>query len=202
MSDRTSRPYRQQHSTSGRTKPADSDVLSNVSVLIPSNNLSDVVTLDSVPDHVETCVITKGNRSEARNIGAKRTSGDILVFMDDDIRFEEQFLQRQANRVVSGRIVGLEDYGLGYLITRFMAMHRETFNDVGGFDANLNHMEDTEFCIRAMKAGCRLVDLHQGKVVHIPHYNDITTRDRLKSLLYLTQKHPKQSVSVWRNVLK
>ncbi|UXF50807.1 MAG: glycosyltransferase [Haloquadratum phage sp.] len=202
MTDQSKKQSRQQTSTDGNTKRADSDVFANVSVVIPSKGNKRPITLESVPDEIETCVVSQGNRSEARNIGAKKTSGDILVFLDDDIRFTEDWLRSQLQQVVLGRIIGLKDYGLGYLITRFMLMYRDTFNAVGGFDSKLNHMEDTEFCIRARKSGMSLDSLSQRAVTHVPHEKTVTTADRLKSLLYLTQKHPKQAIPVWRKVLK
>jgi len=170
--------------------------------VIPSKGNKRPITLESVPDEIETCVVSQGNRSEARNIGAEKTTGDVLVFMDDDIRFTEDFLATRVQRITPGQVTGLEDYGLGYLLTRFMIMHRDTFEQIGGFDETLNHMEDTEFCIRAEKAGFPILPLDQRAVTHIPHQNDVTTADRLKSLLYLTQKHPKQAIPVWRKVLK
>ena len=36
----------------------------------------------------------KRNRSHARNLGAKMSKGDVLLFMDQDIRIEEDFLDR------------------------------------------------------------------------------------------------------------
>ena len=170
--------------------------------MIPSKGNKRPITLESVPDKIETCVVSQGNRSEARNIGAKKTSGDVLVFMDDDIRFTEDFLATRVQRITPGQVTGLEDYGLGYLLTRFMLMYRDTFNAVGGFDSKLNHMEDTEFCIRARKSGMSLDSLSQRAVTHVPHEKTVTTADRLKSLLYLTQKHPKQAIPIWRKVLK
>jgi len=77
-----------------------------VSVIIPTLE-SDPVTLESVPNGIETAVVSEGNRAKARNIGVERTDGEVLVFCDDDIRFPESFFWEWVDRSVNGTIIGL-----------------------------------------------------------------------------------------------
>lgn len=174
----------------------------NVSVVIPTIADSTPLTYHSVPDGVETTIVRRGNRAEARNIGATRTNGDILVFCDDDIRFDSDWFWYRVDALEQGEIRGLEDFGAGYLLTRFLAIHSSDFDKLGGFDPSLHHMEDTEFCIRAEQQGMNLKKLPRAKVEHEPHANDVTTTKRVKALGYLTRRYRSEMLPVIRRVVK
>lgn len=164
-------------------------MLPNVSAVIPTIGDQRPITCASIPNNVETVVVREGNRSEARNIGADRATNDILVFCDDDIRFDPSFFWHQTKRLEGNEVRGLKDYGLGYILTRFMVIHKDDFDHIGGFDERLDHMEDTEFAIRAERSGMDITRLSRYQVFHEDHDNDITTRKRAKALAYLTLKH-------------
>lgn len=184
----------QHTTTTGKAKPTHSDLYSQTSVIIPTIDSANPHTVASLPDGIDTHVVREGNRAEARNIGATEATTDILVFCDDDIEFDLRWFSSQLRNLSDNQIIGLADYGLGYLLTRFMAMTRSTFQKLGGFDEKLNHMEDTEFCLRAKKEGVLLTKLPQDSVVHIPHENSVTTADRINSLSYIARKHKLHSL--------
>lgn len=140
----------------------------DTSVIIPTLE-GDPLTLQSVPDSVETFVVSEGNRAEARNIGAERSSGDVLVFCDDDILFESEFFWKRVDDVEEGTLAGLEDFDFGLLLTRFMVITREDFERLGGFDPSFNHMEDTEFCLNALSNGMDIVSIDRDAVQHEAH---------------------------------
>lgn len=140
----------------------------NISVIIPTLG-GDPLTLQSVPGDVETFVVSEGNRAEARNIGAERSSGDILVFCDDDIRFKSEFFWRWVDDVEKGTLAGLEDFDFGLLLTRFMVITRDDFERLGGFDPSFSHMEDTEFCLNALSRGMEVVSIDRDAVQHEAH---------------------------------
>lgn len=141
----------------------------HVSVVIPTLS-TPVKTVESVPDAVgEVAIVTEGSRSEARNIGAERTTNPILVFLDDDIGFTERFFREQVNETDPGTVRGLRDYTFDLLLTRFLVVHRTDFERIGGFDESFNHMEDTEFSIRALANGLDLQRIPREEVTHFEH---------------------------------
>lgn len=192
----------QHTTTTGKAKPTHSDLYSQTSVIIPTTvEGKEPHTVASLPEGIDTHIVREGNRSEARNIGATEATNDILVFCDDDIEFDLRWFSSQLRNVEDNQIIGLADYGLGYQLTRFMAMTRSTFQTLGGFDENLNHMEDTELCLRAKEEGMLLTKLPQDSVVHIPHENDVTTADRIASLSYIARKHKHHSLPILYRVV-
>jgi GT2 family glycosyltransferase len=173
----------------------------DISVVIPSLE-GDPMTLESIPDGVETEVVVGEPRPVARNLGAERTSGDVLVFCDDDISFEEEFFWKQINATAEGSITGLADWDFGYLITRFMVVHRSDFESLDGFDTRLNYMEDTELCLNAISRGMSLRSLPRDSVYHEEH--DSVGKNRavlVKNTLYLARKYPRYGPHLLKSML-
>uniref|UniRef100_UPI00403EFC4E glycosyltransferase family 2 protein n=1 Tax=Haladaptatus sp. DJG-WS-42 TaxID=3120516 RepID=UPI00403EFC4E len=174
----------------------------SVSIIVPTLN-NDPLTLQSVPSNVEVCVVTEGNRAEARNIGASRTNGKILVFCDDDIRFSENFFWEQVLNLEERTICGLLDFDFNLLLTRFFVVHRDAFEKLGGFDERLNHMEDTEFCLNALTNGYNLQSIPRDSVYHKEHESRGQGRwTTLKSILYLSARYPKFALRLFKGIIK
>jgi GT2 family glycosyltransferase len=172
----------------------------DVSVVIPSLE-GDPLTLESVPDGVEVEVVVGERRPAARNLGVERTSGDVVVFCDDDIRFSEPFFREQIERTPEGVLTGLEDWDFGWLITRFMVVHRSDFERIGGFDERINYMEDTEFCLKALRNGMELRSVSRDEVYHEPHESVGKSRWVLaKNTLYLSLKYPEHAPTLVRGM--
>lgn len=172
-----------------------------VSVIIPSLD-GEPLTLDSVPDGVETEVVVGKPRSVARNLGAERVSGDVLVFCDDDIAFDEDLFWSQVEKTPSGTVTGLEDWDFGWLITRFMVVNRSDFEMLDGFDERINYMEDTEFCLSAISHGLDLRAIPRDAVYHKEH--DSIGKSRLtllKYTLYLMGKYPRHAPTLASGML-
>lgn len=173
----------------------------SVSVIIPSLQ-GDPLTAESIPKGVETIVVTGERRPVARNLGAERASGDILVFCDDDIEFSEDFFWNQIRATDSDVITGLEDYDFGFLITRFMIVHNDDFIQLGGFDERLNYLEDTEFCLNARSHGLELRPLPRDSVQHEEH--DSIGKNRwviTRNVLYLSLRYPRYAPRLVGGVL-
>jgi glycosyltransferase involved in cell wall biosynthesis len=73
----------------------------SVSIVIPTIR-EKVITLESLESfkNIEIIIVKDKwkNVSKARNIGAKISSGEILVFMDDDIEFKPDFFFNALKR--------------------------------------------------------------------------------------------------------
>lgn len=178
--------------------------LDDVAVVIPTRHASRPETLAHIPDEVAEVTVQRADgRGKARNIGAAQTEAPVLVFIDDDVAFERPVLEDLAARVRDrGTVVGLEDYGLGYCISRLLAIHRHDFHRIGGWDERLNHMEDTELCIRAADRGLTVETVPRDRVDHEDHPSPGQGRlATLRGLARIVRRHPGTAPAVVRGVV-
>jgi len=137
----------------------------------------------------------------ARNLGAMSATGDILLFLDDDMVVMEDWVAQNVNvlqqpkvGVVGVRMPGrsqsffarcVDFTNCGYYQHRramegpvgsgSMGMHRSVFEAVGGFDQTLCSGEDIDLCYRIQKQGYRIVYQPSIVVVH-DHQNDTLSK--------------------------
>ena len=141
----------------------------SISIIIPTLD-ANPITLEPVPDSItDVHVVSEGNRSEARNIGARRAENELLIFLDDDVTFSEDWFWEIVESMHSGEVVGVEDFTHGLLLTRFLAIYNQDFQIVGEFDEKLNHMEDTEFSLRALSHGMKIKTIPRDSITHFEH---------------------------------
>lgn len=171
----------------------------SVSVIIPTLEEAQLETVQSIPEGVETVIVRTGTRAEARNIGAERASGDILVFCDDDIGFETDFFWNAVTQAANGSVVGLRDYEFGLLLTRFMAIRADLFESVDGFNGRMNHMEDTEFSLRCLSAGYSIKRAPRELVAHTEHESAGQGKlSIIKNTLRIVARHPWATARIGR----
>ena len=117
--------------------------------------------------------------SRNRNVGGNAATGDILLFLDADTNFDNNFLENVHKEFVSKKVdmgmiqfkfdsTHLFDISLGLkmnLATRLMQWIRpfthgfsiictkEVFNKLNGFDESLKMAEDVDFGYRGSKLG-------------------------------------------------
>jgi GT2 family glycosyltransferase len=116
----------------------------------------------------------------ALNTAIKEATGDWLIFTDDDVRFEDNWLneiiraaERYPVQCFVGKIVPLwnsekpawyedtiggvivrADHGdeykpkMNYLVGANMAIHKNVFKLIGGFNEGIKRFEDSEFSLR------------------------------------------------------
>lgn len=116
----------------------------------------------------------------AKNLGARRARGALLVFMDADSRMSPRLLETVRDRAAGGervasiRIVAdgedrvdhvffwVIENGKRLVRTRanMFWCERALFDALGGFDESLNHAEDVDFLVRARRAGPRVGHIH------------------------------------------
>jgi len=123
--------------------------------------------------------INKRGISRAKNFGAHRASGDILVFLDADVTFPSGFAERVLKTFEDPRVVGatcnimpsgseLGERAFFYFYNmlirassmlrphcrgEFFAVRRSAFLRSNGFDENIPCMEDHELADRLSKLG-------------------------------------------------
>lgn len=122
--------------------------------------------------------------SITRNIGAKNAKGDILIFIDDDCEADKDWILHAASEVsnirigaVGGRIVGKSrrffsqctDFANFYMYqslhreeraslnTSTLAIRKNLFFELNGFDETLRVGEDVELCARLASLGYKLI---------------------------------------------
>jgi glycosyltransferase involved in cell wall biosynthesis len=143
--------------------------------------------------------------SNARNAGVRASRGDILLFIDDDEVADPLWVENMAKPLVSGTVHGVTGtittaprllrnwmtplhrewlsetirFGMGVpdaLVGGNMAIHREVFQKVPGFDPELGagtplgYCEETVFSWQMREAGFRLDWARDANVVH--HFSE------------------------------
>lgn len=118
----------------------------------------------------------------SRNFGAKRTSGDYLVFLDADTQISPDFLTKLKSQLeitqtdfattygqpdtgnifdlIVARVTNLLmrlliKLGKPYMGGQCLIMRRSVFESLGGFDESIVHAEDHDLVQRAQKRGFR-----------------------------------------------
>ncbi len=151
---------------------------------------STVAVAKTFADKLDLKVVSTAKRSISgvRNDGAATASGEILAFLDADCLASETWLQ-EAFRQAPDRSI----WGAHYLIpedaswvsrvwfvyqatsydgpSRFLPagdllIRRKDFDQIGGFDESVQTSEDVDICLRASRAGMKVVAISALAVVH------------------------------------
>jgi len=151
-----------------------------------------ILTLESPHSQASEVLTSKiPGVSVARNKLAERAKEDVLVFMDDDIKPDPIVWEFIAN-VEPREILMVEGYR--HPITRIMALHKETFNDIGGFDENIRYNgEDLDFYWRALDKGYIISTIPKCLVFHEPHNKSNFAKYHFESA-YTRIKHGRMSL--------
>jgi Tfp pilus assembly protein PilF len=103
----------------------------------------------------------------ANNQGMAAASGEVLVFLNNDIAADPAWLAQVRKDVQGGAIYGptprqaeVEGRTIAYLEGWCLAGQRATFERIHGWDADafaMPYWEDADLCLRALAAGINLV---------------------------------------------
>lgn len=160
----------------------------------------------------------RGGASASRNIGARHATGDALAFLDDDDLWEPSYLQRveevlsrpRTQMAVTWRMLVKGEFrtpgptieeglrardviavSMGTTGSN-MAMTRESFEAIGGFDDRIPVKNDTDFFYRFLKAGFGYGVVREYLVLQVKHGKGQLTGNNIRraqgTLVYM-EKH-------------
>jgi glycosyltransferase involved in cell wall biosynthesis len=164
-------------------------------VIVVDNGSSDRTkeTARSFGDSLTLTVLERsGVRISAlRNYGAARAKGEFLAFLDADCVAPQHWLEQAVDllRANDFRIIGaqyripagsswvakawygdlwrLKDGPVSYVPGGDLAVSRELFTRIGGFDETIVTSEDFEFCERASSSSVPILAVPSMSVVHL-----------------------------------
>jgi glycosyltransferase involved in cell wall biosynthesis len=134
---------------------------------------------------------SNGRVAELRNCGAKAALGGILAFVDSDHEIDERWIPTAVDVLASGAVAAAgapyvappaanwvqESYDnlrprpsarqdVEWLASGNLAVSREMFESLGGFDRSLEACEDVDLCNRLRLSGHRIVAEPALRSVH------------------------------------
>lgn len=161
--------------------------------IIVSNNKSTDKTSEIAEANGAKVVESQDNTiSGVRNTAVKSSSGDILVFLDADVRLTQQWCDNIEHTLTELRhnpmqITGFRclppqnglwlnkywfelmgDNSANYINSGHLITSKTMFDKLGGFNEDLNTAEDFDFCQRALRTGgsifsnAKLLTIHDG----------------------------------------
>jgi glycosyltransferase involved in cell wall biosynthesis len=163
-------------------------------ILVDNGSIDETVQIAKTFD----CLVLDGSGltiAGLRNLGVKFSTGEILAFLDADCVPEENWLQQILLRLLSKNcITGSrcdipiknptwieqawyanrqnQTIEVGYINSGNLAVFKNDFEKIGGFNEKLETGEDSEFCFRAKKylpiisdSSIRVVHLGNPKTV-------------------------------------
>lgn len=157
---------------------------------IISTNRTEIHTIKSIPEGSEIIISTSKPLGKARNDGIKASHNDWIVICDDDISFDSIFLNFVDKLKSKNTITIMDSYWPSpFGIGRFMLFHRSTYDKVGEF-VEKSHGDETEWQIRAIFAGYKIIRVPRESVIHIPHKQSKPKDGDWINLVWLMYKHP------------
>jgi len=192
----------------------------NIEVVVVDSHSNDGTKEISEGFSVEVMEIKVG-RSRARNIGAKKAGGALILSLDSDMELTSRVVEECINKVEEGHdaiIIPEMSVGIGFwakckvlekscyvgdeVIESSRFVKRDVFETVGGYDPKLEFAEDQDFNLRIMKAGYRIGRINalikhlEGRLILretiLKHYH------YGKTLKYYRIKHPEEAKQLLR----
>ncbi|MCP8317163.1 MAG: glycosyltransferase [archaeon] len=170
-----------------------------VSVIIPTIR-THIITLSSLIglDGIEIIIVRDRwrNVSKARNLGALKAKGEILVFIDDDASFDPNYLFEHVAKVSDGKVLWLES-------PLFLFIRRNDFLRAGGFDERIRPImaETVEFRYNLKKLGFSIIDIDSNGVIHFggkfSKYKRFLNQWNLTYIHMKYEKNPKKLLRIF-----
>jgi glycosyltransferase involved in cell wall biosynthesis len=190
----------------------DQTVSSEIYEIIFVDDGSTDSTNQKVEYHQAVRLYSQANKGPAmaRNYGAERARGEILLFIDSDCVPKKDWIEHMISPFSQGDIVGVKGAYINNqqsLVARFVQLEyedrydhmmrrkyidfidtysagyrRDVFITNGGFDKifSTSSVEDQEFSFRLAKQGLKMVFAPEAKVYHLGHSNSLISYFRKK----------------------
>jgi len=172
----------------------------DITFVIPSLTPDNIHTIESIPTESPYIVRGDDTRGKARNKGVEQATTPYIVFADSDIGFTTTFLDYAIELMEDNAIVGLQGYYPSpFLISRFMMFKKSVWEDIGPL-YEVQHGEETEWCIRAIENDYKLLGVPRESVYHHPHPKSIYKKE-YNNLFWLLKLHPGFPFMVLKSVL-
>lgn len=141
--------------------------------------------------------------AKANNQGLKAATGEIIVFMNNDVQCRSGFVDQVQASVQNGSLYGpsrMFKHDLPYLEGWCIAARREVWEALGGWEENYYsglYWEDNDLSFRAMAAGYTLIQTYWP----VWHYNNYTTSKTPGAFEHSAENERKfvERVRSWRN---
>lgn len=169
--------------------------METVSVLIATSKPSLYALLNTLKgqNYYELIIdIEIGSPAIKRNNLAKKATGDILLFLDDDIVLSKDFIQNGLKQFTGNfaqsKVTGLQENSPDKFIGTAMWFRKDFFFELGGFDETIPFFnEDLDLYIRAKKLGSEPQYLNRSVCFHETegHYEKLVEGNRI-----IKEKHP------------
>lgn len=141
-------------------------------IIVIDNNSTDK-TRDIAENLGAKVYAIKSNRSEARNIGAKKSKSEILAFIESDSVYNKHWVEEVLKgfekgykcvidrRAIYNPRTYIEKMGNAIFDMRYKnykpfsiwAIKKDVFEEIGGFDENIEYSEDGDLGDRLLKEG-------------------------------------------------
>lgn len=160
-------------------------------VIIVDNGSTDntVQLAQYYDDTVVSCPI--GTIAAVRNCGVKASTGNVLIFLDADVKLTKQWQDRinsaienidlnpliitgsrcsppENNNMLNNHWFNLlvESNSATYINSGHLITSRILFDKISGFNENLRTAEDHDFCLRSSHIGAKILPIPDLKVIH------------------------------------
>lgn len=172
--------------------------LKDITFVIPTKDKA--ITLESIPKECQVRIQRERTRGEARNCGVLSATTKYIVFCDSDIRFSRLFLDYVMSLTNDRTIVGLQAFFPSpLLLSRFVLFKKSIWDDVGPL-MPVQHGEETEWLIRAIEKGYKLIGVPRESVYHYPHEKSKYKKE-FSNLLWLLWLHPTFLIRILRSIM-
>lgn len=161
----------------------------NYEIIVINNGSTDNTTKIAKRHTENVFNIERSYVSYARNFGANKAKGEILAFLDADIRITPEWQQTlisikdevSEGRIITGTRVSvrenpsyieknwflpLSQKETNYINSGNVILSKKTFSLIGGFNTGLETGEDVELCTRARKYNVTISPNKGFKVFH------------------------------------
>jgi len=141
--------------------------MDNFSVIIPT--LKDSVDYPSFLNRYEVILSNSIGRSAGRNDGALKAKSEFLLFIDDDVDFTENTFKEYISKTLYKNPLSVVCMESIVCSSRVLALSKDLFLKLNGFDETFNFAEDVDFGYRVLESGYKFNYIPMKLLFHKVH---------------------------------